>query len=709
MTIMKTMKNYIWMAAATMMAATLGACSNDDLTAIETPIQKGNVVTLTATLSPKDGATTRALSDPGDGTLTSAWAVGEELEVMYEDTHGGTPSARGKITAVDGSGKATVTVDLVDPQTGTAYFHYPYNRTTGLKDTKIDQIGALNDLGANFDEFEGNGTITVTDDVPSLPDDVTLTRNVCVWKLKFTDGGLDITSDIISLSINDGTREYLITPSSLAAIYVAMFGCTGATITIKAATATGVYSASKAGITLQAGKSYHSTVALAAAASNTYRVFTSKTDYTDEAIPGEATAMTNETTTWTDGTYVVSGNVTITGDVTVSASTAVNLILKDRASLTVNGTITGGNTLNIFGQELSTGKLTVNANDINVGVGNLNIHGGIINVPASMQGIETMNLNIYHGTVTTAGAMNGFMIMGDMHIYGGNVTASATGGAALQIYGSGKPGSLTVSGGTFTARGTGSSHFNKGILVEEGNGEGTASITISGGTVIASGGSDDDTNSGADAIDVQGTLTISGGAIVTADGGTDTNGNGGGYGISVREGSSAGGSATISGGTITATGGDQMPAINVDKNLTISGGTTEITATGGMMMEGILAMGNITMNGGTVNSYGGVNGPGFEAVSITVSGGKLTVVGGDAFAASDSDGRFGIIGDITVNGGIVTATGGAKDGSGTDGLGVDDSSTISVGPGITFYEGDTPNPTSTGTLPTCTKRYVKIQ
>lgn len=704
---MKTVKSYIWMAAATMLVATLGACSNDDLAAIETPVQKGKIVTLTATLGPKDGATMRALTDPGDGTLNSTWTVGEELEVMYEDTHGGTPSARGKITAVDGSGKATVTVDLVDPQTGTAYFHYPYNRTSGLKDTKIDQIGALNDLGANFDEFTGDGTITVTAGVPSLPDNVTLTRNVCVWKLKFTDGGNDITSDIISLSINDGTREYLITPSSLDAIYVAMFGCTGATITIKAATATGVYSASKAGITLQAGQSYHSTVALtAAAASDTYRVFTSKTDYTDEAIPGGATTVTSGTTAWT-GDLVVSGSVTITGDVNLTGNT--NLILKDGASLTVNGTIIGGNTLKIYGQELSTGKLTVNANSINIGVGNLDIHGGIINVPASIQGIETMDLNIYHGTVTTAGAMNGFMIMGDMHIYGGNVTATATGGAALQIYGSGKPGSLTISGGTFTARGTSSGFSNKGILVGEGMGAGTASITISGGTVIASGGSDDDSNPGADAIDIEGTLTISGGAIVTADGGTDTHVNGGGYGINVRAGSSAGGSAIISGGTITATGGDQMPAIYVDNNLTISGSTTEITATGGAMMEGILAMGNTTITGGTVNSYGGENGPGFEAVSITVSGGKLTAVGGDAPAASDLDGRFGIVGNITVNGGVVTATGGAKDGSGNDGLGVDDNSAISVGPGIAFYEGDTPNPTSTGTPPTCTKRYVVIK
>ena len=71
--------------------------------------------------------------------------------------------------------------------------------------------------------------------------------------------------------------------------------------------------------------------------------------------------------------------------------------------------------------------------------------------------------------------------------------------------------------------------------------------------------------------------------------------------------------------------------------------------------------------------------------------------------------RPGIIGDITVSGGVVTATGGAKDGSGSDGLGVDDNSTISVGTGITFFEGDAANPTTEGTPPTCTKRYVVIK
>lgn len=687
------------MAAATMLVATLGACSNDDLTAIETPIQKGKVVTLTATLSPKDGETTRTLTDPGDGTLNSTWAIGEELEVKYKDTHGGTPSARGKITAVDGSGKATVTVDLVDPQTGTAYFHYPYNRTSGLKDTKIDQIGALNDLGANFDEFEGNGTITVTAGGPSLPDAVTLTRNVCVWKLKFTDGGNDITSDIISLSINDGTREYLITPSSLSAIYVAMFGCTGANITIKAATATGVYSASKAGVTLQAGKSYHSTVALAAAAaSGTYRVFTSKTDYTDKAIPGGTTTVTSSGSAvdWTAGTYVVSSDVTIDGNITLSGN--VDLILKDGAELTVHGCIFGGAdydagftySLSIYGQELGTGKLTVDySENHSLGVLTtypLTLHGGVLTVGGSgvYQGIEPGRFIMYHGTVNATAKVTALQPMGGgMTMYGGNITVHSTDyGPAFLLPEGGS--TLTISGGTVTAI----SDVSTGL-------EAVHSINISGGTINAQG-----PQGGINVNGASGTsLTISGGNITA----TSTNGPG----INVVA-SANDGLLTITGGTITATGGDGCGAGINAENIAISGATTEIDATGGAMMEGILATGNITMNGGTVNSYGGENGPGFEAGSITVSGGKLTAVGGDAFADIGSDGRFGIVGDITVNGGVVTATGGAKDGSGTDGLGVDDNSAISVGPGITFYEGDTPNPTSTGTPP-CTKRYVIIK
>ena len=595
MTIMKTMKSYIWMAAATMMAATLGACSNDDLTAIETPIQKGKVVTLTATLSPKDGdGVTRALTDNGT-TIGSAWAVNEEICVEYTNADDYFVDAKGIITAVDGDGKATVSVNLVNPKDGNTgiYFHYPYSIAKGIKDLTADQIGTLDDIAANFDDFDGDGILSVSAGVATLPSDVTMTRNVSIWKLAFKVGDSDITNTITALNINisDGAREYDVTPSALDAIYVALGDVSSTNVTITAATPSGIYSSTKDEVTLVPGYFYRSTVTLtAAAASGTYRVYSDRITFDNEAIGG-ATTVTSGTTTWT-GDLVVSGSVTITGDVHLTGNT--NLILKDGASLTVNGCIFGGvdyehgfvYALNIYGQELSAGKLTIDySGSHSLGVltaSELNIHGGIITVGGTgvWQAFEPNVFNVYHGTVSGTGLVSGIVPMGNTHFYGGNITAVGNYQAAILLPNGGK--TLTISGGTINATNVGGS---------------TAIETVH--------------------------------------------------------------SIIISGGTITATGGE--------------------------------------------------NGPGFKAVSITVSGGKLTAVGGDAPAVTDLDGRPGIIGDITVNGGIVTATGGAKDGSGTDGLGVDDNSTISVGPGITFYEGDTPNPTSTGTPPTCTKRYVIIK
>ena len=204
-----------------------------------------------------------------------------------------------------------------------------------------------------------------------------MNQEMAIWKLNFKDGGTDITNQITSLNISFGAGDdYMVTPNAQSDIYVALYPVDGGNITITAATATGNYSYSKSGVTLDNGKFYRSDVAMsAAAASNTYRVFTSRTVYTDEAIPVGATTVTSETTAWNNGTYVVSGNVTINSHVSVTGD--VNLILKDGASLTVNNTITGDN-LNIYGQELSSGKLDVVYDDINVSVANLAIHGGVI-------------------------------------------------------------------------------------------------------------------------------------------------------------------------------------------------------------------------------------------------------------------------------------------------------------------------------------------
>lgn len=712
---MKTIKNYIWMAAATMMVAVLGACSSDDLAVKETPIQKGKIVTLTATLSPKESnADMRALTDNGT-TIGSAWAVNEEVCVEYTNGDEDFVDAKGIITAVDGDGKATITVDLINPKEGDTdiYFHYPYNIAKEIKDITADQIGTLDDIAANFDDFDGDGTLNVTGDVATLPSDVSMTRNVCIWKLAFKVGSNDITNTITALNINvsEGAREYDITPNALNAIYVALGNVNNTDVTFTAATPSGIYSFSKDEVTLNPGYFYRSTVTLTAAASGTYREYFDRTNFDNIDIPAGATTVTSGTTAWTNGTYVVSGNVTINSDITVTGD--AKLILKDGASLTVNGTITGDN-LNIYGQTLSTGKLDVVYNNTNVVLNNIAIHGGIITVTEGgvMQGIEAnSNLDIYHGKVTTAGTVNGFTVLGDMHVFGGDITASATGGAALQIFGADVPGSLTMTGGTFRATGTGTGPYNKGILVEEGSAEGTATVNISGGTLIVTGGASSNTDSGADAIDIQGTLTINGTANVTANGGTDEYGMGGGYGIKVRAGSSAGGNAIISGGTVTATSGPGeqygKAAIYTNGNLTISGATTQIDATGGDTGEGILAGGTITISGGNTTAQGGTNGGKGIVGNLTIDGGIVTTLGGDA--TTPGKGADGYDLTLTMTGGKLIATGGIGAGGYSSGKGISGSSTI-VLTGVTMYEGDSPNPSVEAASQTaCTKRYVIIQ
>ncbi len=713
------MNQFYLIATLALAAAMMVSCSQETQLPVDEPNSaiketsspeiENNVFTLVATLSPRNGIETKSLTDNGT-TIGASWELGDKIWVNFDDTGDNNVVAQGTVSAIDGSGRATITAELVNPKDASiVVFGYPYDHWTEAKDIRVDQVGTLEDLNLNHAAISGSGTIYVSGSEASLSSPVSMNQEMCIWKLTFKDGGTDITNQITSLNISFGAYDdYMITPNAQSNIYVALYPVDGGNITITAATSTGNYSYSKSGVTLANGKFYRSTVSMSpAVASNTYRVFTNRTTYSDVAIPGGAIDVTSETTAWSNGTYVVSSNVIINSAVSVTGD--VNLILKDGASLTVNHTITGDN-LSIYGQALSSGKLDVVYDDINVSVANLAIHGGVITVTEGgvMQGLEAWeNLDIYHGTVTTAGDANGFMILGDMHVYGGNVTCSAVHGSALSIYGASSSGSLTVSGGSFTVTAAGVGNY--GIQASDGSGDGTASIVFSGGTIVVSGGASDDSNPGGSAVDVCGSLTISGTANVTANGGTDAFDMGGGYGINVWTGSSAGGSATISGGTVTATSGPGgMAAINVDEDLTISGAATVIEATGGDRGEGILAGGAITISGGDITAIAGERGVGLEG-TITVNGGYVTAVGGDAIVSSNGDGMPGYDGALTMTGGKLIAAGGAGDGTGDDGLGISDGSTIALS-GVTMYEGDAPNPSIAAASQTaCTKRYVKIQ
>ena len=231
-------------------------------------------------------------------------------------------------------------------------------------------------------------------------------------------------------------------------------------------------------------------------------------------------------------------------------------------------------------------------------------------------------------------------------------------------------GSALTSKGDVTLTLKGDNHLTGGI---SGNGYGgsgiasTGSLTISGGetdSLTAQGGSGENGGDGISSKD----LTISGGTV-TATGGNSTGivGSGG-------SGIHSGGDVTISGGTVTATGGDSTGSdgsggygIYSSSTTTISGGT--VTATGGDSTGsyssggyGIYSSG-VTISGGstvTANGGSGKDGSGdgiFSFDPVAISGGTVKAAGGDSKDGYGGDGiRSG--GVVTISGNTVNAAGG---------------------------------------------------
>ncbi len=166
---------------------------------------------------------------------------------------------------------------------------------------------------------------------------------------------------------------------------------------------------------------------------------------------------------WQNGTYAVSGNVTLSGSASVVGT--VTLILCDGAKLTVTGCNEGeaaiyvpeGNTLNIYGQKGSSGKLTVTGGDYAAGIGGSDIE----TFPALSNNCG--NINIYGGVINAVGS---------------------NGGAGIGGGWGGSAGNVVIYGGTVTAEGD--EYYGAGIGAgEEGNCAGA--VTFEGGNTHVSG------------------------------------------------------------------------------------------------------------------------------------------------------------------------------------------------------------------------------
>lgn len=656
-----------------MMVAALGACSSEDLVVENTKLHQDNIVTLTATLSPKDNdALTRSFTDPGDGTLNSAWAVNEEVCVQYTNNSGAGVNAKGIITSVSG-GKATVTVNLVNPKEGNSdiFFHYPYDLAIGARDLGSGQKGTLDDIAAHYDDIEGSGTLSVTSGNATLPTSVTMTRNICIWKLSFNT---PTTSNITSLNIKVGSiKEYTVTPSSQSTIYVAMFAASDQNVTITATTNDGVYSASKSGRSLALRQLYTTSNLSLTEISNTVDLSGLAADYTANNGDILTGTTTTKKVTIADGATVVLKNANINysaadgapiscaGDATIVLSGTNNLSVPGDAStscgypaILVGGTgtkltITGSGMLNAVGGYVASGigclnagvtHVTNNASGYTCGV--IQIDGGTINaysghdsslgdgaevgigaVCGGPSGDGCDGIIINGGTVTTEGGSAGIGCAGGascgyITINGGSVTTFGSGGAGI---GSGETGSncgnITITGGTVNARGgLSAAGIGSGCGYDDGSSirySRCGNITISGGNITAIG---DEAGIGSGAWGYCGNITISGGTIVSVSSASGNENNPDGTGPGIGSGLSGTCGTIAIQNTITqliADGG--------------SGANNAIGAGMGAATCGVVTINGVDIAGETINDGANtIGGMSLTQADDTQSGKKWTIV-----------------------------------------------------------------------------------
>lgn len=221
---MKTSKHLCTLLLAAMAFA---ACTNeiDEITdnASKTPAS-GDGIAFTAVFGVKNG-TSRALADPGDGTLTASWQQGEQIAIVFNgDKYVAT------VTEVDSEGNATVSATLpAGTQNNQAVtFIYPASAAdgNGLRgDVLSSQDGTFATLSSTLDIATAAGNIVVDGTTAQPNGTVTLMNQFAICKFQFKDESDQAIEDITRLTITDLSTTEKITvrlTSPAPAAYVAM-------------------------------------------------------------------------------------------------------------------------------------------------------------------------------------------------------------------------------------------------------------------------------------------------------------------------------------------------------------------------------------------------------------------------------------------------------------------------------------------------------
>lgn len=271
---MKTLKLFSMAALALVMAA----CSNDD-NEIQQPAQQGPMK-FTATLAaPNSGATNRTAATKDGSNYNVAWAVNDPIALVYEDKNSVRHKDVATVTAVDGSGNATITATLSgDVLANTPVtLVYPSDIVfspdaapfLGLNyipsDSYFNQnVTNIEDALPTLDWREGSAYFAVGKTEVGLNTSVTMASQVAIWKLNLTVGGNAFTAatsleSLVGEATVSGGSVNLFVPLPFFNAYQAQtpieFSATADDITHYVYVRTGT-------VTLTGGKIYESTLAL---------------------------------------------------------------------------------------------------------------------------------------------------------------------------------------------------------------------------------------------------------------------------------------------------------------------------------------------------------------------------------------------------------------------------------------------------------------
>ena len=511
-----TMKSFFMAALALM---TVACSSNDENNFAQQP-KTGEGITITAQLAPKSGNdATRALVDRST-YIESKWAVDEHLAILYE-VSGTKYAADATITAVDGSGAATITftVEAGTEDDTPCTLVYPYSAAndehSGLKalDALLgDQDGKLISR-PNLDIRVGAGTIQTT--TPGLSVEIQPEAQNAIFQFTIKDASNQANINVTKLTITTGAQDFVITPAEGAksTFFAALPALTEQAVSFVAKGSDGhTYYAANPEVTFTAGKYYQSTIKMTR--HNTIDLSTLSASIT--AKDGDVLTGKLESDKWIsidDGATVRLNGVSINADGAFTSGNHAGLhcegnatiILMDGTTNTVKGfyenypgiyvpenktlTIQGGGSLNASsnGAGCGIGGGYSGGSYFEIHCGNINIEGGIITATGGTQsaGIggglngSCGNITISGGTIMATGGSYAVAIGGGESTSCGNITITtdgiliaSKGSGATNCIGAGNDGScgtVSVYGATGAITDNTYTHnYNLGFTVNGG-------------------------------------------------------------------------------------------------------------------------------------------------------------------------------------------------------------------------------------------------